>query len=80
MTTDITNTMNVLQSLQRNKTTVDQAIQIESAKANLFKPGKDHSPRYWELLKHRSELPVAKQRHAVLENYHDNQVSKTYFL
>jgi hypothetical protein len=66
-----------MQSLQRNLTTADQAIEIENGKAHplLDRP---RSAKYFELLEARRKLPVSERRQEFLNVYHSGRVSQHF--
>jgi hypothetical protein len=69
-----------MQSLQRNKTTAVQAMEIEDRKDHPLRDG-PHSARYFELPKARRALPVSNSRRQdFLNTYHQQQVSKYHLL
>ncbi|KAK2939187.1 DEAH helicase, winged-helix domain [Fusarium oxysporum f. sp. vasinfectum] len=63
-----------MEDLKRNKTTAAQAIGIEDSKDHLFRPGKKHTVKYFELLKQRRARPVSSRRQEFLDAYHQYQV------
>ncbi|EXM06691.1 hypothetical protein NOF04DRAFT_15001 [Fusarium oxysporum II5] len=63
-----------MEDLKRNKTTTAQAIGIEDSKDRLFRPGKKHTVKYFELLKQRRARPVSSRRQEFLDAYHQYQV------
>ncbi|KAH8886333.1 P-loop containing nucleoside triphosphate hydrolase protein [Thozetella sp. PMI_491] len=62
-----------MQSLERNKSTAEQASKIEDGKTNPFS-GRPHSAKYFEILETRRKLPVSGQRQSFLNVYHGAQV------
>ena len=60
-------------NLVRHKTTAEQAAELEIGKINPFTGGA-FSPRYFDILKIRRELPVHAQRNEFLKIYQENQV------
>ncbi|KAL5602764.1 hypothetical protein FOBRF1_010297 [Fusarium oxysporum] len=63
-----------MEDLKRNKTTTAQAIGIEDSKDRLFRPGKKHTVKYFELLKQRRARPGSSRRQEFLDAYHQYQV------
>ncbi|SCU99557.1 LANO_0F02278g1_1 [Lachancea nothofagi CBS 11611] len=59
--------------LHRHKTTAAQAAQLESGVKNPFTGGA-FTPRYFDILKIRRELPVYAQRDEFLRIYQENQI------
>ncbi|SCW00550.1 LAFE_0C06678g1_1 [Lachancea fermentati] len=60
-------------NLTRHKTTAAQANELENAKINPF-TGRDFTPKYFDILKIRKELPVHAQRDEFLKIYQENQI------
>ncbi|SCU83952.1 LAME_0C07492g1_1 [Lachancea meyersii CBS 8951] len=59
--------------MQRHNTTSEQAERLESASVNPF-TGQAFTPRYFDILKIRRELPVHAQRDEFLKIYQQNQI------
>lgn len=59
--------------LTRHSTTASQAQELESGKTNPF-TGNDFSPKYFDILKIRRDLPVHAQRDEFLRIYQNNQI------
>ncbi|GMM57962.1 DEAH-box ATP-dependent RNA helicase [Maudiozyma humilis] len=59
--------------LVRHHTTSQQAEKLEDGPVNPF-TGRDFSPRYFDILKVRRELPVHAQRAEFLRLYQENQI------
>lgn len=64
-----------MKSLQRNRTTAEQATQLEDGALNLLRHGTPlYSPEYRRLLQNRRQLPVSHYRQQFLEAYHKSQI------
>lgn len=59
--------------LIRHHTTSEQAERLQNGKVNPF-TGRDFTPKYFDILKIRNELPVHAQRDEFLKIYQENQV------
>lgn len=59
--------------LVRHNTTAEQATKLEQAAVNPF-TGRDFTPKYFDILKIRRELPVHAQRDEFLRIYQNNQI------
>lgn len=59
--------------LVRHNTTAEQAAKLENSAVNPF-TGRDFTPKYFDILKIRRELPVYAQRAEFLKIYQNNQI------
>lgn len=59
--------------LVRHQTTAEQAEALENAQVNPF-TGRDFTPKYFDILKIRRDLPVHAQRAEFLKIYQENQI------
>lgn len=66
-----------LEALQRNQTTVQQAIDLENGEINIHTLDdgpKPYSAKYKDLLRERRQLPVYQRHQEFLDAYHGAQI------
>ncbi|KAF5239766.1 hypothetical protein FANTH_9845 [Fusarium anthophilum] len=62
-----------MNSLERNKTTAEQARMLEDAPNHSLRPGVPRPAEYYKILQSRRELPVSAMRQEFLDAYHKSK-------